>query len=50
MKAFDMTDFGKMKYFLGIEVTQGTEGISISQQKFAREILERFIMDSYNSV
>lgn len=41
---FDMTDLGKMKYFLGVEVHQGDGGIFIHQQKYANEILERFRM------
>lgn len=38
MHEFEMTDLGKMKFFLGIEVNQGVNGISISQKKYAREI------------
>jgi hypothetical protein len=32
---FAMTDLGKMKYFLGIEVVQSEQGIFICQQKYA---------------
>jgi hypothetical protein len=39
---FAMTDFVKMKYFLGVEVTQTVRGIFINQQKYACEILRRF--------
>lgn len=42
---FDMSDLGKMKYFLGVEVWQGDRGIFICQQKYAREVLERFGME-----
>jgi len=45
MKKFEMTDLGKIKYFLGIEVTQSAGGIFICQKKYAREVLERFRMD-----
>ena len=31
---FEMTDLGKMKYFLGVEVTQNVVGIFIGQQKW----------------
>ena len=34
-REFDMTDLGRMKYFLGIEVTQRDDGIFISQKKYA---------------
>ena len=30
---FDMTNLGKMRYFLGIEVMQRSDGIFISQKK-----------------
>lgn len=47
---FDMSDLGKMRYFLGVEVLQCSEGIYISQKKFAREVLERFGMERSNFV
>lgn len=50
MDEFDMTDLGKMRYFLGIEVLQKSNGIFISQKKHAQEVLERFRMDECNSV
>ena len=45
MQEFDMTDLGKMKYFLGVEVIQGPEGIFINQKKYANEVLGRFKME-----
>jgi hypothetical protein len=50
MSTFDMTDMGKMRYFLGIEVTQNEQGIFMCQEKYAKEILERFSMEKSNSV
>ncbi|XP_068311223.1 uncharacterized mitochondrial protein AtMg00810-like [Pyrus communis] len=47
---FDMTDLGKMKYFLGIEVMQTTTGFFIRQQKYVQEVLERFHMENCNPV
>jgi len=34
---FAMTDLGKMRYFLGVEVKQCNEGIFISQHKYSTE-------------
>lgn len=47
---FDMTDLGKMKYFLGVEVQQSSESIHMWQRKFAREIVERFGMEKRSYV
>ena len=49
---FDMTDLGRLKYFLGIEVIQdlATSTISIRQSKFAKDILEKFGMDNSKPV
>ncbi|CAL1409608.1 unnamed protein product [Linum trigynum] len=47
---FEMTDLGRMKYFLGVEVSQCKSGIFISQQKYTREVLERFKLLECNHV
>ncbi|MCH80374.1 copia-type polyprotein, partial [Trifolium medium] len=49
-RKFAMTDLGKMRYFLGIEVSQTNEGIFIHQLKYATELLARFGMDNCNTV
>ena len=41
---FDMEDLGMMHYFLGMEVWQNADGISLLQGKYAIEILKRFRM------
>ena len=41
---FDMKDLGMMHYFLGMEVWQNTDGISLGQGNYAVEILKRFGM------
>jgi hypothetical protein len=47
---FAMTDLGKMRYFLGVEVSQNKKGIFIYQHKYASEILSRFGMEECNKV
>ncbi|KAH9669846.1 hypothetical protein KPL70_021959 [Citrus sinensis] len=45
IKEFEMTDIGLMAYYLGIEVKQKEEGIFISQESYAKEILKKFKMN-----
>jgi hypothetical protein len=49
-REFEMTENGLMSYFLGIEVKQQHDEIFISQKKYMKEILEKFKMESCNSV
>ncbi|KAL0287793.1 UNVERIFIED_CONTAM: Retrovirus-related Pol polyprotein from transposon TNT 1-94 [Sesamum angustifolium] len=39
MLEFDMSDLGKMHYFLGLEVVQSPSGIFISQRKYLQDVL-----------
>ncbi|KAK3031574.1 hypothetical protein RJ639_036373 [Escallonia herrerae] len=43
-REFEMTDIGLMSYYLGIEVRQREDGIFISQEAYAKEILKRYGM------
>jgi hypothetical protein len=38
---FKMSDLGLLQYYLGIEMKQSTEGITLSQWAYARKILEK---------
>jgi uncharacterized protein len=49
-REFEITDNGLISYFLGIEVKQQHDGIFISQKKYMNEILEKFKMESCNSM
>ncbi|KAK2411591.1 putative mitochondrial protein [Trifolium repens] len=49
-KEFEMTDIGLMSYYLGIEVKQEDQGILITQEGYAKEVLKKFKMDDANPV
>ena len=40
---FDMTNLGRMKFFLGVEIVQNPDGIYIHQKKYALEILKKVL-------
>ncbi|KAK3035633.1 hypothetical protein RJ639_033161 [Escallonia herrerae] len=46
----EMMDIRLMSYYLGIEVKQRDDGIFISQEGYAKEILKKFKMDDVNPV
>ncbi|XP_038896556.1 uncharacterized mitochondrial protein AtMg00810-like [Benincasa hispida] len=50
VKVFEMTDIGLMSYYLGIKVKQGEDGIFISQDGYAKEVLKKFNMNDANLV
>ncbi|KAG7570069.1 Glycosyltransferase 61 [Arabidopsis thaliana x Arabidopsis arenosa] len=47
---FEMSDLGKLTYYLGIEVTQSNEGIVLNQNRYALKILEEAGMKNCNPV
>ncbi|KAI3686614.1 hypothetical protein L1987_80294 [Smallanthus sonchifolius] len=47
-KEFAMKDLGPLSYFLGISVTRDSTSIFLSQEKYAREILERVGLSDCN--
>ncbi|KAK3032109.1 hypothetical protein RJ639_037413 [Escallonia herrerae] len=49
-KEFEMTNIGLMSYYLGIEVKQRDNGIFISQEAYAKEVLKRFNMEKCNLI
>ena len=38
---FEMKDLGHLSYFLGLEITHSTDGLYITQAKYALELLSR---------
>ena len=47
---FEMTDLGRLSYFLGMEFTYTTAGMVMHQKKYVGDILKRFNMISCNAV
>lgn len=45
---FDMTNLGQMRFSLGIEVLQRSDGNFICQRKCATEVLKRFEVEKFN--
>ncbi|XP_013679978.2 secreted RxLR effector protein 161-like [Brassica napus] len=48
-KKFEMSDLGKLTYYLGIEVIQGADGIRIKQERYAQGILCDTKMEACNA-
>ncbi|WVY89158.1 hypothetical protein V8G54_034672 [Vigna mungo] len=46
---YDMTDLGKLNYFLGLEFIETASGSFLHQQRFINEVLKRFNMIECNS-
>eukprot|EP00253_Pinus_taeda_P001515 PITA_01515 len=44
-KKFEMIDLGHLHYFLGLQVLQSKEGVSLSQSKYACDLLRHFHME-----
>jgi len=45
-KEFKMSMVGKLNYFLGLQVKQQKYGIFISQEKYTKNLVKRFGLDS----
>jgi hypothetical protein len=48
MSEFEMSDLGKLTYFLGMEFTEVAEGLVMHQMEYASDILKRFNMMNCN--
>jgi hypothetical protein len=49
MNEFEMTDLGLLSYYLGIEVDQKNDYITVRQSGYARKVLGQFGMQDCNS-
>lgn len=47
---FEMSDLGLLTYYLGIEVVQNKDGITLTQTRYAKRILQETGMDDCNAV
>jgi hypothetical protein len=47
---FEISMIGELSFFLGLQITQRSEGMFISQEKYLREMLKRFQMEDSKPV
>ena len=43
-KEFEMSIMGELTFFLGLQIKQSSNGISICQEKYIKELLKKFNM------
>ena len=46
-EAFEMSDLGLLRQFLGLEITQGFDGIMVTQYKYDSDLLINFNMADF---
>lgn len=44
-KEFEMSDIGKLLYFLGMEFKMSKQGMVLHQRKYVKDILKKFRME-----
>ncbi|KAK8936156.1 hypothetical protein KSP39_PZI014125 [Platanthera zijinensis] len=47
---FEMSSMGELKFFLGLQVRQTDDGLSISQSKFTKELIKKYGMESSSTM
>jgi hypothetical protein len=47
---FEMSLLGELSFFLGLHIRQSNQGIFISQTKYIRERLKRYILEDWKPV
>ena len=43
---FEMSMIGELLFFLGLQVTQGEDGIHVHQKKYLNEVVKKYGMDT----
>ena len=49
-KEFEMSMFGEIKFFVGLQIQQSKNGIYITQSKYIKGILKKFVMEDSKHV
>ena len=47
---FEMSLFGELNFFMGLQISQLDEGIFISQTKYIKDMLKKFKMEDWKCV
>ena len=47
---FEMSMVGEIKYFLGLQIVQNSDGIFLSQTKHLKDLLKRFGLENCNPI
>ena len=47
-QVFELKDLGPLNYFLGIQITRSSYGLTLTQTKYASDVLHRFHMENQN--
>ena len=45
-QVFELKDLGSLHYFLGIQITKSSYGLTLTQSKYASDVLHRFHMEN----
>ena len=49
-QVFELKDIGPLSYFLGIQISHTKDGITLTQTKYASDVLHRFNMENSKPV
>ena len=49
-KEFEMSMFGEIKFYVGLQIQQKKDGIYITQSKYIKEIIKKFGMEDSKPV